>query len=216
MRLKIPLNALRQTTSVSSTVANKSLRIPIGLTSVKNLSRSSNEINTLREIAAASALCNPAKAMGLAGIAEHSPKDVIDPGLDSDELKDLQELLGIVAKYSASDSDDVEVSDSHIAVAKAVSADANSVALAHSKLKDDEALCTSVLKWVASIDAGLPANDGLLARAAKAGTIEVQLNLVPTNQSLQLDLSKRVDSLEENVAELTDVVGTLLELANAK
>lgn len=203
MRLKIPITMPQQPVLASSIVANRNLSIPIGFQSVKNMSHSRDEKHTLRVFAAAGALCDPVLAMQLASIAEDSPEKVIDPGLKSAELKELQELLGTIAVYSASSNDDVEVNDSHKAVANAVSADVNSVALAYSKLKDKKANCTSALKWVASIDATL------LAKAAKVGTIEVQLNLVPTDKSVQLELSQRVDSLEEEIVKLKAAVVAL-------
>jgi len=190
MAVKIPIGL-----AGSNATSGGSIKIPLNLgigrpAAVKSISPAANEAKMVKAIAGGCAICNPKASIELARKDIDQPEDVIGPQVDEDAL---DELFGAAQRVIDDPSEAPAVTDADNGVARRLGVDARLVAAVRVAAEANPVACEAGIQWAASIDSAR------LGRAARIGSRETQLDLIPTKTG-------RIESLEDEVDELSDAL----------
>ncbi|MEW5250047.1 hypothetical protein [Microbulbifer discodermiae] len=206
MKINIPLNVDSDTNGCEAAHRGARLRLPLGLSRSKLglVEPSRLQSRTLRAIAAAVSVLNPAKALEISQQAEESPEDVVGATLEGAALEKLKQLSSAIAT-AETELADLPVPGEVVRVAaRAVDADARLVGVAMARIRGegkdklDSQMYSAALNWVAAIDFQL------LRKAPREGVRERLINLVPEAPDSDAELESRVEQLETALQKLRE------------
>lgn len=193
MAIKIPIGRAE-----NSATAGGSVKIPLNLgggskATVSSISPAVNEAKMVKAIAGGCAICDPKESVELARKDIDQPEDVIAPQVNEDAL---DELFDAAQKVIDDPAEAPALTDADNGVARRLGVDPRLVAAVRVAAEGNPVACEAGIQWAASI------NSEQLGKAARVGSRETQLDLIPTKAG-------RVESLEDEVDELTDALTDL-------